>query len=140
MANQKYDNLTVMMTSGQLNWAGDSVVAILMQGVTFDAADVKVEDAGGTRMQVVPISQRSVAADGSLLGSAVSFNGMPKDTDFQMLIAKEFGPGLALGLIAFYDEDGDGQPLNLKNNGTLIVRPEQTLPAEDTGQGSWVTI
>jgi len=140
VANEKYDNLTVLMTTGKLNWPGDSIVALLMTDVTFDAADVTLADSGGTRMGMVPIPLRSVASTGSLLGGAVSFSNMPKDTDFQMLIAKDMGPGTAPSLLAFYDGDAAGEPLRLKNNGTLIVRPEQLLPAEDTGQGAWVTI
>jgi hypothetical protein len=140
VANEKYDNLTVLMTTGKLNWPGDAIVALLMTNVTFDAANVTLADAGGTRMGMVPIPQRSVASTGSLLGGAVSFSNMPKDTDFQLLIAKDSGPGTTPSLLAFYDSDGEGQSLRLANNGTLIVRPQQLLPAEDTGQGAWVTI
>lgn len=140
MANAKYNNLTVMMTTGQLNWARDSIQAFLMTDVTYRATDVTVADVGGSRMQVVPISRRAVAADGSLLGSAVSFGNMPKDTDFQMLIAKDGGPGTVPSLLAFYNSDADDVGLRLKNNGTLIVRPEQTLPAEDIGLGVWIGI
>ena len=140
MANEKYDNLTVLMTTGKLNWPGDAIVAILMTGVTFDAADVTLADSGGSRMGMVPIQQRSVSSTGSLLGGAVSFSNMPKDTDFQLLIAKDMGPGTTPSLLAFYDSDGDALPLRLKNTGTLIVRPETLQPVEDTGQGTWVTI
>ena len=140
MANQKYDNLTVMMTSGQLNWAGDAIVAILVTGVTFRPTDATLTDANGTLMGIVPIQQRSVATDGSLLGAAVSFSNMPKGTDFQVLIAKDNGPVGPPALLSYYDSDEGGDLLSLKNNGTLIVRPQQTLPADDTGQGSWITI
>jgi hypothetical protein len=139
MANAKYDNLTVLMTTGWFNWAGDAIVAILMTDVEFDTTDVTVEDVGGSRLQVVPITGRSVAPDGALLGRAVSFNNMPKDIEFQMLIAKDMGPGTLHQLIAFYDTGEDG-PLTLKNNGTLIVRPEAVQPTEDTGAGVWVKI
>jgi hypothetical protein len=141
VANEKYDNLTVLMSTGKLNWVGDVVTAYLMTGVTFNAAHVTLVDAGGTRMGMMPIQQRSVASTGSLLGSAVSFDHMPKDTDFQVLIAKESGgPGTVPQLLAFFDSDGDDQPLRIKNNGTLIVRPEAVQPVEDTGQGAWIQI
>jgi len=140
MANAKYDNLMVLMTTGKLNWAGDALVAFLMTGATYNAAHTTVTEAGGTRMSVVPVPQRSVGPTGSLLGGAGSFSNMPKDTNFQVLIAKDTGPGTTPSLLAFYDVDGDAHALRLDNNGTLIVRPEQLLPAEDTGQGSWVTI
>lgn len=140
MANKKYDNLTALMTSGRLNWAGDPILAYLFTGVTFDITDVTVPDVGGSRLAYVPISRRSVAADGSLLGSAVSFGNMPGDTAFQMVIVKDFGPGKESEVIAFYDEDEEGSALRLTNGGTLIVRPQTSLPAEDTGQGTWVTI
>jgi len=138
MANEKYDNLMVMMTTGKLNWAGDAIVAYLMTGVTFDAADASLPEVGGSQLGVVPITRRSVTTDG-LLGGAVSFAYMPKDTDFQMLIAKDSGPGTTPSLLAFYDSDDQGEPLRLKNTGTLIVRPQTLLPAEDTGLGVWVT-
>lgn len=140
MANEKYDNLMVMMTTGKLNWAGDAIVAMLMTGVTFNASHVTVVEAGGSRMSMVPITRREVGAGGALLGGAVSFSYMPKDTDFQMLITKDSGPGTTPSLLAFYDSDAEGDSLRLKNNGTLIVRPQSLLPAEDTGQGAWVTI
>ena len=139
MANAKYDNLTVLMTSGWFNWPGDAIVAVLCTDVVFDTTDKTVDDAGGPRLQVVPITGRSVAPDGALLGRAVSFTNMPKDTEFQMLIAKDAGPGVPMELIAFYDTGEDG-PLELKNNGTLIVRPEAVQPTEDTGAGVWVKI
>lgn len=139
MANEKYDNLMVMMTTGKLNWAGDAIVAYLMSDVTFDPTDVALAEAGGSQLGVVPIPRRSVTVDG-LLGGAVSFTYMPKDIDFQMLIAKDSGPGTTPSLLAFYNVDDQGQPLRLKNTGTLIVRPQTLLPAEDTGLGAWVTI
>jgi hypothetical protein len=140
VANEKYDNLMVLMTSGKLNWASDAIVALLMTGVTYNVSHTTIAEAGGTRKAMVPVPRRSVGPTGSLLGGAVSFSNMPKDTDFQMLIAKDMGPGTVPSLLAFYDSDGDDNPLRLANNGTLIVRPEQLLPAEDTGQGTWVTI
>jgi hypothetical protein len=139
MANAKYDNLMVLMSTGKLNWAGDAIVALLMTGATYNAAHTTVTQAGGTRMSMVPVPQRSVDPSGSLLGGAVSFSNMPKDTNFQMIIAKDTGPGTTPTPLAFYDVDGDVHALRLDNNGTLIVRPEQLLPAEDTGQGVWVT-
>jgi hypothetical protein len=143
MVNDKYDNLAVMLANGQLNWANDVVVANLVAGATFDATDVTMADLGVPIKATVPIQGRSVAENGSLLGRAVSFNYIPKDTDFQVVIAKDYGPGVQNSVIAFYDTDLNGDPLRLKNNGTLILRPGDSgimLPTEDTGQGVWVTI
>jgi len=140
MANAKYNNLTVVMASGWFSWAGDPIVALLMTDVVFDVNDATTDDAGGTRMQVVPVTGRSVGADGALLGRAVSFNNMPKDTEFQMLIARDVGPDSPLQLLSFYDVGEADEPLSLKNNGTLIVRPEAVQPTPDTGAGIWVKI
>jgi hypothetical protein len=140
MANQKYNNLTALLTSGRLNWAADAIMAYLFTGASFDATDVKVTDVGGSRLAQVPITRRSVGEDGSLLGGAVSFGNMPGDVPFQMVIGKDFGPGVEPEVIAFYNTGDNNEPLTIKNAGTLIVRPEQSLPAEDTGQGTWVKI
>jgi hypothetical protein len=138
--NQKYNNLTTLMTTGKLNWAGDPITASLMTGVVFDATDVTLPDTGGMWMQTMPIIGRSVDSDGNLIGGSVSFSNMPKDTEFQMLILKDFGPSMQPQLLAFYDVDEQGDPLTLKNNGTLIVRPQGAMPDEGSGDGIWVAI
>lgn len=142
MANDKYNNLTVMLANGQLNWSGDVIVANLVTGYTFDATDVTMQDVGVPLIQTVPLIGRSVGEDGALLGRSISFNYVPKDVDHQVILAKDYGPGAQAKVIAFYNEDANGDPLRLKNNGTLIVRPQDpaTLPTPDTGAGVWVAI
>ena len=43
-------------------------------------------------------------------------------------------------MLAFYDEDENGDPLILQNNGTLIVRPQLVEGGEPPILGVWVKI
>jgi hypothetical protein len=139
VANEKYDNLTTLMVTGQLNWPVDPISALLVTGAAFDKSDTTLSDSGGTWVAVVPVPGRAVDAAGNLLGLAVSFNYIGKGATYQMLIVKEVGPGLPASLLAFYDTDDQDNPLTLKDNGTLIVRPQapqESVP--DSTQGIWI--
>lgn len=139
MANQKYDNLMPLMATGGLNWSTDPIKAYLQSGATFHAADTKLSQTGGTLVTYVPVSGRQVDPVG-FLGNPVSFNGVPRETEHQVLIAKDTGPGSDPLLLAFYDEDDAGDPLVLQNNGTLIVRPVLVAGGEPPTLGVWVKI
>jgi hypothetical protein len=141
MANQKYNNLTVLMTTGGLNWPSDPIDAYLMKGAVYDATDVTLPDVGASQVLRVPVGSRMVGSTGALLGAPVSFNRVPKDETFQVIIAKDRGPVGPPLVLAFYDEDNEDQPLTLQNNGTLIVRPELATDPELPPQvGVWVAI
>ena len=139
MANQKYDNLMPLMATGKLNWATDPINAYLQSGATFDAAHTMLSETGGAFVAYVPVAQRSVTPDG-FLGNPVSFNRIAKETEYQVVIAKDTGPGTDPLVIAFYDEDDDGGPLMLENNGTLIVRPVLVEGGDPPTLGVWVKI
>ncbi len=138
MANDKYDNLTVMMSSGQLNWVADPINAVLLQGAVFDATDKTLSEVGAPLVAAMPVPGRSVDPTGALLGGAVSFGNLLKDTPYQVVLTKQTGPGVDPLLISYYDVDDAGQPFTLVNNGTLIVRPTQATPGP--GPGTWVSI
>ena len=138
MANQKYNNLSVLMASGPFNWVVDPINAYLMQNAIYDATDIRLGDTSGIRIDHVPVQGRQVDATGSLLGLPVSYNRVTKDLTFQVIIAKDVGPGTQPLVLAFFDEDEDGEPLTLKNNGTLIVRPQLVEPDEAPLLGVWV--
>jgi hypothetical protein len=137
--NQKYDNLITLMTSGWFDWASDPINAYLQSGATFDVTHTKLSETGGMLVAYVPVSNRVVGPEG-LLGNPVSFNGVPKDTEHQVIIAKETGPGADPLVLAFYDVDDQGGPLVLQNNGTLIVRPMLVAGADPPTLGVWVAI
>lgn len=137
MANQKYDNLTVLMGTGGLNWAVDPINAYLQHGATYDATDTKLSQTGGVTVAYVPVPGRAVDSNG-LLGNPVSFNRVAKETEYQVLVVKETGPGGDPLVLAFYDEDEAGGPLELVNNGTLIVRPVLLAGGDPPTLGVWV--
>jgi hypothetical protein len=136
--NQKYDNVTAMLASGRLNWVSDPVIAVLLDGGTFAATDTRLSEVGGTQVTRAAVSGRMVSPEGNLLGWPVSFPGVSKDTDFQVVLAKEDPQDPYL--IAYYDEDDDAGPLNLKYNGTLILRPILLAGAEPPILGMWVRL
>lgn len=139
MANQKYDNLAVLMASGGLDWVLDPVTAYLQHGAVYDAVDTTLSQTGGVTVAYVPVPARAVDSNG-LLGNPVSFNRIVKGTEYQVLVTKETGPGDDPLLLAFYDEDEAGGTLLLQNNGTLIVRPVLVVGAEPPTLGVWVKI
>jgi hypothetical protein len=138
MANQKYDNLAVMMAGGQLNWLSDAVNAVLVTGATYNSSDTTLSQLQATMAGIVPVPGRAIGPAGSLLGGPVSFGGLSKGVVYQMVITKQSGPGADPMLIAYYDADENNDTLVLQNNGTLIVRPTEEDPT--TGNGRWVSI
>jgi hypothetical protein len=77
MANDKYDNLNVLMTSGPFDWTSDVIQAVLLRGATFDRTQVYLEDLSATRVGMAPVQGRQIATDGGLLGLSVSFTSVP---------------------------------------------------------------
>lgn len=137
MPNTKYAHTSVIMSGS--DWTGGRVKAYLLEDAVFDAdhtllADVK---AGATQANVTEIQNKSIGPGGAALGVSALFNVTPKGDEYQVVLAWDRGPGVPMPVLAFFDEDGDGGPIALQNNGTLIVRPENFDPA--TGLGTWFT-
>jgi len=136
MANAKYDNLTTLMTSGWFDWTADPIIALLFVGATFDTTDVTASDIG-LPFQQAPVGGRSLAADGSFLGQPVSFNAVDAGVDLQVVLARDEGGGRQ-SLLAWFDEDDAGDPFNLVNHGTFILRPPVAADPNPTQSCIWV--
>jgi hypothetical protein len=135
MANAKYDNLVPMLASGRLNWPADMIQAFLVTGAVFDATDQRLSDMTGTIAFMTPMPERAVdQVTGSFLGFPTSFDLAQADVEYSVIIAKEDGSKNPW-LIAFYDEDEEGDPLTIALAGTLTLRPEGSDPGT---LGVWV--
>ena len=137
MSNAKYDNVTQMTASGELNWAGDLIRAVLCQGATFDASHKALTDVMTPPAQTITsmlVNGRSLGPNGEALGMAVSYPRTFKDIEYQVILVKDQGRP-EVPVVAFYDENEDGSPITLLNNGTLIVRPV----GGDGITGTWFT-
>ena len=134
MANQKYDNLGVLLAQGRLNWVSGRIAALLCKGVSFTSTDKVVTDAltpsGTTQVASSPVNGRTLSEDGAFLGYPVTFNRMAKEVDYQMLLVLDEGTGNP-SLLAYFDTSSDDDPLRMQNNGTLIVRPVEVQPPPD---------
>ena len=123
MANEKYAQVPSMAGSGQLNWRSDHIVALLMQGAVFDSAHThRNQLLTAQQKAAAEIGSRQMGAGGEAMGLPAVFPRVAKNTPFQVVVVKDVGDANPM-LLAFYDEDDDAGPLEMNNNGTLIVRP-----------------
>ena len=137
MANEKYDNLTTLLSSGRLNWSADNIVAVLVTGATFDPTHAVITDLGVGTLASVNVPGRSVAADGSLVGLPVVFNAVDKDIELQVVFCRE--DGITSVPLAWFDTDDNDGPMILTNNGTFTMRPTPGSMAGPPQLGTWVT-
>ena len=124
MANAKYDQVPSMAGSGQLNWRTDRIVALLAKSATFNAAHTRFSETGGTQVAVSEIDGRSMGSAGEAIGLPASFPRIPKNQPYQVFVVKDVGDNNPM-LLAFYNVDTADGPVQMTNNGTLIVRPVQ---------------
>ena len=123
MANQKYAQVPSMAGSGQLNWRSDHIVALLMEGASFNSAHTHLNNiTPGQQRASAEIPGRQMGDRGEALGLPAVFSRVVKDTPFQVIVVKDVGDNNPM-LLAFYDQDAEAGPLQMNNNGTLIVRP-----------------
>jgi hypothetical protein len=140
MANQKYSQVASMAGSGQLNWRGDHIVGMLMQFVAFNPAHTHTSDlVGAARIATAEIGGRQMGVGGEALGLPAAFPRVAKNTPFQVLVVKDVGDSNPM-LLAFFDQDAASGPLQMVNNGTLIVRPTTFPEASPPQLGVWFTI
>lgn len=135
MPNAKYDHTSVIISGN--DWIKNRVRAFLLEGAVFDPAHTVLSDVkeGATQRNVTEIQNKSVGSGGAALGVSALFNVTPKGDAYQVVLVLDRGPTEPSPVLAFYDEDGEGSPIGLQNNGTLIVRPQDFDPA--TGLGTW---
>jgi len=137
VANDKYDNLNTLMTSGWFDWASDQIQAALLTGATFNKADVYLEDLVASNLGLAPVQGRLVAADHSLLGLPVSFTSVDADIELQVVLVRA-EDSLHNTLLAWYDVDDQDNPMVLANHGTFILRPPVYDVQGETALGIWV--
>lgn len=140
MANQKYAQVASMAGSGQLNWRGDHIIALLMQGAVFVSSHTHVSNLPGlTQKASAEVAGRVMGEGGEALGLPAAFPRVTKAQPFQVLIVKDVGDADPM-LLAFYDQDSASGTIQMVNNGTLIVRPTTFLGASPPELGVWFTI
>ncbi len=140
MANAKYDNLNVLLSTGKFNWMNDVIVGILVKGVDFDQTNNTVNEALGAEgsvMSKLPVQGKAVGADGSFQGWPIAFQAVEPGDDYQMLLVKDTY-GSSGDVLAFFDTDDLGNPLTVANAGSLILRPIQVVGADPPILGVWL--
>ena len=140
MANRNYDQLQDLVLQQKLNWQGDNIRALLVEGAVFNATDKTLADLGVsvTPSRNVPIQGRFL--DGrDAYGQPALYDQVPEDTTFQVVLVKDDGSGNPL-LLAFIDVNEQGEDLTMENSGTLIIRPSKagTDPTKPPLTGVWL--
>jgi hypothetical protein len=141
MANAKYDNLNVLLSTGKLNWMNDVITGVLVSGVTYNASDKTVADAigdTGHNLSKLPVQGKEVGPDGSFRGWPIAFQAVEAGESYQMLLVKDSFSGSG-ELLAFFDTDDADNQLAVANSGTLILRPIVVQGAEPPLLGVWLT-
>jgi hypothetical protein len=142
MANSKYNQVTDLLATGRLNWRSSSIIGRLCQGVTFNADHKTTADAGGDFYSSALIQGRVVAPGGLCLGYPAFFQNVPGEADYQMLLVLDSGLE-RYDLLAFFDEDEEGNPLTIDHAGTFVLRPEMPDPLPenvDTSMRLWMRV
>lgn len=141
MANAKYDNLSLLLSLGKLNWMTDVIVGLLVKDVTFNASDKTVTDAlsaGGQNLAKKPVQGKAIGPDGSFQGWPIAFQAVEAGESYQMLLARD-SYGASGDLLAFFDTDDLDAPLSVANSGSLILRPIVVAGADPPILGVWLT-
>jgi hypothetical protein len=124
VSNQSYDQVNDLVADGTLRWQTDQIVALLVQNASFTASHTKLSQLGVNPVTTAPINGRWIAEGGLGMGQPAVFQKVNTGQEFQVLIAKGEGRGDPL-VLAFMDEDTEGNPIVVTRTGTLIVRPSQ---------------
>lgn len=125
MPNSNYAQVATLLAQGKLRWELDNISTILLTGATFNASHTKIDQVGGTNAGQAVIFGRTLADNGYALGQPVVFPTAQKDINYQVVIVQLIGPTDAL-VLAWIDENEEGDPITVERDGTLIVRPVQT--------------
>lgn len=140
MANVKYDQVPSMAGSGQLDWRGDHILALLVKDAGYTSTNTRYNQIANVKQRASSeVPGRQMGAGGEALGLPAVFPRVPKSEAFQVLIVKDVGDSNPM-LLAYYDLDNANGPLQLVNNGTLIVRPTTFPDASPPQLGVWFTI
>lgn len=137
MANSRYTQVIDLLTTGKLNWAGNNILALLLDGATFLDTDKRMSDLEGNEISRVPIQGRWVASGGLFMGYAVAFQRIAPG-EYQVVVVQDDGTNDP-NVLAWYDTNDADSPLTQDNDGTLVVRPVlPDSPPPDSPQESRV--
>lgn len=125
MPNSNYAQVATLVAQGKLHWETDAISAALVTGATFNANHTKLAEVAGSRVGMATILGRSVTDDDEALGQPVVYPTARKSTNYQVIIVQRINASDAL-VLAWIDENQDGDPITIARDGTLIVRPVQT--------------
>jgi len=128
MSNSNYAQVSTLLAQGKLHWQTDNISALLLTGASFDAADTTVADVGGTSVGGGPVMGRALV-ENKALGQPVFFSEVTADSEYQVILVQNTGPNTA-NVLAFIDENFDGDPITVDRDGTLVVRPVEFDPEE----------
>jgi len=137
MANQKYDNLNVLLAQGKLNWSGDVIKAVLLQGASFTAAHTKLSEVG-TEINSCMMTGRYVDETGAMYGNPAVFDAVDEGTGYQVVLCKYVGASDP-DVLAWFDVDDAGNGLEMSNHGTFLLRPVVNgTPTQGPLTGIWL--
>lgn len=136
--NQQYDQLPTLINERHLDWPRAIVYGLLVEGAEFDATHTRLDDLRVTVQKRETLRGKSIffADNGEYLaGLPIAFTWVKANTPYQVVLT--WDDGRTEWLLGFYDEDADGNPLQVAQQGSLIVRPvipeDGTNPIPDYG-------
>lgn len=142
MANSKYTQVATLLAQGKLNWVGDQILACLVSGATFDAANTVLSQVGAMALYTSPVQGRWVTDAGEFMGNPAVFMGVTEGRTYQMILVQNTNDGDPKTL-AWYDIDENDATFTIDNTGTLIIRPSVLVNIPE-GQPSdsrvWMTV
>lgn len=145
MTNQNYAQVTDLVASQQLNWVTDSIVALLTKNAPFDTDNQRLSDTGVRALASTTIQGRWLDSGGMAMGLPATFGLVAASEVYQVIVAQDDGRNDPR-LLAYMNEDMDGNPLTVLRGGTLIIRPTQENlptppdPAPPPTSGFWMKL
>jgi hypothetical protein len=120
--NQNYDQVTSLVTGGQLRWDVDSIAAMLVRNAQYNAGHQRFSELAAPLVTSAPINGRWVGENGEGMGLPAVFGAVQAAQPYQLLIVKDDGRSDPL-VLAWLDEDTSSEDISVQRAGSLIVRP-----------------
>jgi hypothetical protein len=124
VSNKNYDQVTDLLAQGKLRWDIDAIAAVLVKDGAYDPAHKRLTDVGAVFQTSAPIQGRWIGENGAAMGLPAIFNKVAGGQEYQVLVVQEDG-GINPVLLAYMDEDAEGDVITIQRTGSLIVRPQQ---------------
>jgi hypothetical protein len=132
---QNYAHLPAVVSAG-FDWEDSLVYALLYEGAVFDPTHKRASQVGQW-IKREPLQGRFVTDDGGWAGQPALFYMVAPEHTYQMVLGYDDGEHNEL-LLSFYDENTQGEPIQVARRGSLFGRPATEEIGTPPSYGIWL--